>query len=139
MIYKNDNFHWKIIFESHPKERTIRKVLGEVGNFPGEWFFSLTFPLYEFYLGQLMKFRKKNLGLLCVHKFASFDFSLHRSIFFVLRVSSPKMEVEQTIFVTHLIITVQLYYWLSKNPYVKIWSNKFQMVMINYSKLCASL
>ena len=50
-----------------------------------------------------------------------------------------KMEVEQTIFVTHLIITVQLYYWLSKNPYVKIWSNKFQMVMINYSKLCASL
>ena len=50
-----------------------------------------------------------------------------------------KTEVEQTIFVTHLIITVQLYYWLSKNPYVKIWSNKFQMVMINYSKLCASL
>ena len=28
---------------------------------------------------------------------------------------------------------------LSKNPSVKIWSNKFQMVMINYSKLCASL
>ena len=50
-----------------------------------------------------------------------------------------KMEVEQTNFVTHLIITVQLYYWLSKNPSVKIWSNKFQMVMINYSKLCASL
>ena len=50
-----------------------------------------------------------------------------------------KMEVEQTIFVTHLIITVQLYYWLSKNHYVKIWSNKFQMVVINYSKLCASL
>ena len=50
-----------------------------------------------------------------------------------------KMEVEQTNFVTHLIIIVQLYYWLSKNPSVKIWSNKFQMVMINYSKLCASL
>ena len=50
-----------------------------------------------------------------------------------------KIEVEQTIFVTHLIIKVQLYYWLSKNPYVKIWSNKFQMVMINYSKLWASL
>ena len=49
------------------------------------------------------------------------------------------MEVEQTNFVTHLIITVQLYYWLSKSPSVKIWSNKFQMVMINYSKLCASL
>ena len=50
------------------------------------------------------------------------------------------MEVEQTIFVTHLIITVQFYYyWLSENPSVKIWSNKFQMVMINYSKLCASL
>ena len=29
------------------------------------------------------------------------------------------MEVEQTIFVTHLIITVQLYYRLSKNPSVK--------------------
>ena len=49
------------------------------------------------------------------------------------------MEVEQTNFVTHLIITVQLYYWLSKNLSVKIWSNKFQMVMINYGKLCASL
>ena len=32
-----------------------------------------------------------------------------------------------------------LYYWLSKNPSVNIWSNKFQMVMTNYSKLCASL
>ena len=50
-----------------------------------------------------------------------------------------KMEVERTNFVTHLIITVQLYYRLSKNPSVKILSNKFQMVMINYSKLCASL
>ena len=48
-----------------------------------------------------------------------------------------KMEVAQTITVTHLI--VQLDYWLSKNPSVKIWTNKFQMVMINYSKLCASL
>ena len=35
-----------------------------------------------------------------------------------------KMEVDQTNFVTHLIITVELYYWLSKNPSVKIWSNK---------------
>ena len=50
-----------------------------------------------------------------------------------------KMEVEQMNVVTHLIITVQSYYWLSKNPSVKIWSNKFQMVMINNSKLCASL
>ena len=49
------------------------------------------------------------------------------------------MEVEQTNFVTDLIISAQLYYWLSKNPSVKIWSNEFQMVMINYSKLCASL
>ena len=49
------------------------------------------------------------------------------------------MEVEQTHFVTHLIITVQLYYWLTKNPSVKTWSYKFQMVMINYSKLCANL
>ena len=50
-----------------------------------------------------------------------------------------KMEVEQTNFVTNLIITVESYYWLSKNPFVKIRSNKFQMVMINYSKLCAIL
>ena len=49
-----------------------------------------------------------------------------------------KMEVEQRNFVTHLIITIQLYYWLSKSPFVKIWSNKFQMVMIGYSKLWAS-
>ena len=41
------------------------------------------------------------------------------------------MEVEQTNFVTHLIITVQLYYLLSKARSVKILSNKFQMVMIN--------
>ena len=50
-----------------------------------------------------------------------------------------KMEVEQTNFVIHLIITIQLYYLLSKNPSVKIWSNKFQMVMTSYGKLCASL
>ena len=50
------------------------------------------------------------------------------------------MEVEQTNFLAHLIITVQSYYHrLSKKPSVKNWSNKFQMVMINYSKLCASL
>ena len=43
------------------------------------------------------------------------------------------MEVEQTNFVTHLIITeLLIYYGLSKNPSVKIWSNK-------YSNLCASL
>ena len=57
----------------------------------------------------------------------------------ILNDENFKMEVEQTNFVTQLIITVELYYWLSKNPSVKIWSNKFQMVMINYSKLCASL
>ena len=34
------------------------------------------------------------------------------------------MEVEKTNFVTHLIITVHII------DYVKIWSNKFQMVMI---------
>ena len=57
----------------------------------------------------------------------------------ILNNENFKMEVEQTNFVTHLKITVQLYHWLSKNLSVKIWSNKFQMVMINYSKLCASL
>jgi len=54
----------------------------------------------------------------------------------ILNNENFEMEVEQTNFVTHLIITVQLNYWLSKNPSVKIWSNKFQMVMINYNKLC---
>ena len=57
----------------------------------------------------------------------------------ILNNENFKMEVEQTNFVTHLVITVQLYYWLCKNPSVKISSNKFQMVMINYSKLSASL
>ena len=47
------------------------------------------------------------------------------------------MEVEQRNFVTYLIITVPLHYSLSKIPSVKIWSKKFQLVMINYSKLCA--
>ena len=37
------------------------------------------------------------------------------------------MEVEQTNFVTHLIITVQLYFNFFKNLSVKIWSNRFQM------------
>ena len=57
----------------------------------------------------------------------------------ILNNENFKMEVELMNFVAHLIITVQLYYWLSKNPSVKIWSNKFQMVMISYSKLCTSL
>ena len=57
----------------------------------------------------------------------------------ILNYENFKMEVEQTNFVTYLVITVQLYHWLSKNLSVKIWSNKFQVVMINYSKLCASL
>ena len=61
------------------------------------------------------------------------------SFYRILSNENFKMEVEQTNFVTHLIITLQLNYWLSKNPSVKIWSKKFQMVMINYSKLCASL
>ena len=41
------------------------------------------------------------------------------------------MDVERTNFVTHVLIKGQLYYLLSKNQSVKIWSNKFQMVMIN--------
>ena len=57
----------------------------------------------------------------------------------ILNNENFKMEFEQRIFVTHLIITVHLYYRLSENPSVKIWSKKFQMVTINYSKLCASL
>ena len=37
----------------------------------------------------------------------------------ILNDENFKMEVEQTNFVTHLIITVQLYYGLSKNPLLK--------------------
>ena len=59
--------------------------------------------------------------------------------YLILNNENFKMEVEQKIIETHLIITVELYYWLSKNASVKIWSNKFQVVMINYSKLCTSL
>ena len=75
-------------------------------------------------------------------KIYSLKFCDIRQIFYFYRILNNenfKMEVEQTNFVTHLIITVQLYYSLSNNPSVKIWSNKFQIVMINYSKLCASL
>ena len=50
-----------------------------------------------------------------------------------------KMEVKKTNFVTHLIITVQSYYWLSKNLSLKIWSYKFQMVMINYIVSCVQV
>ena len=38
----------------------------------------------------------------------------------ILNDENLKMEVEQTNFVTHLIITEQLYYSLSKNPSAKI-------------------
>ena len=75
-------------------------------------------------------------------KIYSLKFCDIRQNFYFYRTFNNKnfiMEVEQTNFVTHLIITVQLYYCLSKNPFVKIWSNKLQLVMINYSKLCASL
>ena len=57
----------------------------------------------------------------------------------ILNNENFKMDVEQTNFVTQLKITVQLYHWLSKNLSVINGSNKFQMVMINYSKLSASL
>ena len=57
----------------------------------------------------------------------------------ILNSENFKMEIEQTNFVTHFMITVLLYYCFSKISSVKIWSNKFQMVMINYNKLCASL
>ena len=50
----------------------------------------------------------------------------------ILNNENFKMEVKQTNFVTHLIITVQLYHWLSKNPSIKIWSKKFQVVMSEF-------
>ena len=57
-------------------------------------------------------------------------------VFWMMRTLKRKLNRR---FFTHLIITKQLYYWLSKNSSNKTWSNKFQMVMINYNKLCASL
>ena len=55
----------------------------------------------------------------------------------ILNNENFKMEVEQTNFVTHLTIAVQ--YIIDYLSSIKIWSNKFEMVMINYSKLCARL
>ena len=46
-------------------------------------------------------------------------------IYRILNNENIKTEVEQTNFVTH-----SLYYCLCKNPSLKIWSNKFQMVII---------
>ena len=63
------------------------------------------------------------------------EFLLYR----ILNNEDFKTEVEQTIFVSHLIITVQYIIDYLKIGSFKIWSNKFQMVMIYYSKLCASL
>ena len=56
----------------------------------------------------------------------------------ILNNENFKMEVEQKNFVIHLIITIQLYYYL-KTRLLKFGSNKIQMLMVNYSKLCASL
>ena len=50
-----------------------------------------------------------------------------------------KGEVEQTNFCDTFSNYSTIILLTTKNPPVKIWSNKFQMVMINYSKLCASL
>ena len=60
-------------------------------------------------------------------------------VYRVLNNENFKVKVKQKNFVTHSIITFRLYYRLSKNLSVKIWSNKFQIVMINNSKLCANL
>ena len=71
----------------------------------------------------------------------SAELLLTRYIIFENNNENFKMEVEKTNFVTRdNYSTKLLYYLLARNPSVKIWSNKFQMViMINYSKLCASL
>ena len=57
------------------------------------------------------------------------NFYFHR----ILNNKDFKVEGEQVSLVTHLITTVQLYYRLSKNRSFKTWSNKCQMVVINYS------
>ena len=49
-----------------------------------------------------------------------------QNVYFYLNDKNFKMEVEQTNFVSHLIITVQLCYLSSKNPSVKIRLNSFQ-------------
>ena len=97
-------------------------------------------------LGVLCATRCKFLGIV-VHrrqflKIYSLKFcDLWQNFYFycILNNENFKMEVEETNFVIHLIIMVQWYYWLSKNPSVKMWSNKFQMVIINYSKMCANI
>ena len=44
----------------------------------------------------------------------------------ILNNENFKMEVEQTNFVTHLIITVQLYHWLSKTRQLKFGQISFK-------------
>ena len=62
---------------------------------------------------------QKTISQICRLKFCDIwqNFYLYRTF----NNENFKMEVEQTNFVTHLIITVQSYYCLSKNPSVKIW------------------
>ena len=60
------------------------------------------------------------------------DISQNFYLYHILNNEDFKMEVEQTKFcdTCNNYSTKLLYYWLARNPSVKIWSNKFQMVMI---------
>ena len=58
---------------------------------------------------------------------------------FFLNDENFKGEVEQTNFCDTFSNYSTIILLTTKTPPVKIWSNKFQMVMINYSKLCGSL
>ena len=77
---------------------------------------------------------KKQTGNYFLKIFSLKVFDILQNFFFyhILNSENFKMEVEQMYFVSHYFNYYStIYYWLSKNPSVKIWSNKFQMVMIN--------
>ena len=49
---KNRQVNYLQRYKRKQKEQTIRKVMGERAIFKPHEFFSLTFPLYDFFIGQ---------------------------------------------------------------------------------------
>ena len=84
---------------------------------------------------------KKQTGNYFLKIFLLKVFDILQNFYFyrILNRENFKMEVEQMYFVAHLIITVQHIIDYLRTRLLKFGQNNFQMVMINCSKLCASL
>ena len=77
-----------MFIEKQHLNRTIRKVLGGVGNFSAAWVSFVNISLVWIFLGQCMIF----LGFLCVRGFVSFNFPLHDYfLYFVCPSSRPSL------------------------------------------------